>query len=606
MGCSHSADLEVERYEDRPRALLKQPLVWGGEQKLVAADAAELDEFGRSVSLTAERAIVGAYAEDDYTGAAYVFVKNGSSWVQEQKLVASDAAHAANFGWSVSIAEGRALVGAYGDDGYRGAAYVFARDGSLWVEEQKLVAGEAAEFDQLGWSVSLAADRALVGAYGANAARGAAHVFVRSGTTWVEEQKLVPNAEDEANFGYSVSLFGDSALVGAPGEDSYRGKAYVFRRSDGAWLEERALAASDGSESDQLGNSVSLAADRALVGAFWDDDFRGAAYVFVRSGNAWSEEQKLLSADGAVADRFGNSVSLSADRALVGAVGNDVGRGAAYVFARTASSWSQEHQLVASDGGPEDLFAWSVALSGNHAIVGANYVDQLRGAAYVSTLGLANGDACSAHTDCASGHCSDERCCDIDCGGACGACSADAGAAVDGTCSVFPAGFEGSPACGALTCNGRSPECAACEADEECPGESYCAMDRTCRSRAVEGEPETCARSDDCASGYCEDGVCCDRSCAANERCRAALKLSGDDGTCGPAKAAAPGEPCAFDVQCTSEHCASGTCTDAQETTAGDSGCGCRVERSGGTGPHAWVGVAVGGLLWRRRRRTAG
>ena len=210
-------------------------------------------------------------------------------------------------------------MGAYGADSSRGAAYVFVKSGNSWTEEQKLVASDGAAGENFGYSVSLAGDRALVGAYGSGAARGAAYVFVRNGSAWTEEQKLVASdgAADDA-FGWSVSLAGDRALVGAPGNDGDRGAAYVFVRSGSAWTEEQKLVANDGVAFDNFGNAVSLAGDRALVGAYWNDDFRGAAYVFVKSGSSWTAEQKLVASDGA-ASRFGNAVSLAGDRALIGA-----------------------------------------------------------------------------------------------------------------------------------------------------------------------------------------------------------------------------------------------------------------------------------------------
>ena len=357
-------------------------------------------------------------------------------------------------------------------------------------------------------------------------------------------KKLVASdgAADDA-FGWSVSLAGDRALVGAPGDDSTRGAAYVFGRSGSAWTEDQKLVANDGAAFDSFGNAVSLAGDRALVGAYWNDDFRGAAYVFVRSASSWTAEQKLVASDGA-ASRLGNAVSLAGDRALIGAFADEDGRGAAYVFSRTGA-WTTEQKLVASDT-QADLFAWSVSLAADRALVGAMYNDQLRGAAYVFSLGVENRDAGSADAD-------------VDVG-------QDGGA------------IEAGPGTG------------------------------------------SCMRGDECTSGHCEDGICCDRTCAANERCRAELKLSEEDGVCGPAKAAAPGAPCRFDVQCTSGHCsgADGVCVDAD--AAPDGGCpsgdvcvsgaegsdpgdgggrGCRAGGAPAHSPSAWPGVALVLLLLR-------
>jgi MYXO-CTERM domain-containing protein len=556
-GCFSSRETPIDRRG--------APLVWGGEQKLLASDAAELDQFGCSVSLAHDRALVGAFGESDGRGAAYVFVQSGDAWIEEQKLVASDGAELDKFGSSTSLGTDRILVGAYGAGSSRGAAYVFVKSGDAWTEEQKLVASDGAAGENFGYSVSLAGDRVLVGAHGS----GAAYVFVRGGSAWTEEQKLVASdgAADDA-FGWSVALVGDRALVGAPGNDGARGTAYVFVRSGSAWTEEQELVANDGVAFDNFGSAVSLAGQRALVGAYWNDDFRGAAYVFVKSGGSWTAEQKLVASDGA-ANQFGSGVSLVADRALIGAFAYDNGRGAAYVFSRNGdgNTWTEEQRLVPSDG-QADLFAWSVSLAADRALLGAMYNDQLRGAAYLFSLGVENRDAGSAD---AGVDVQDRQ---------------DRQDGQDG--QVGQVGQDGGPI----------------EAGHPGPG--------------------SCIRGDECTSGHCEDGLCCDRTCAANERCRAELKVSGEDGACGPAKAAAPGAPCKFDVQCTSGHCslADGVCDDAAPDgacTSGDAcvngaessvpgdggGCGCRAGNSPAHSPRAWLGVGLVLLLLRRPPRPS-
>jgi hypothetical protein len=381
LGCGEAAGGALP---DRPRA----ELFWGREQRLEANDAAELDQFGYSVSLFGERALVGAYGESLYRGAAYVYVWNGGEWAHEQKLYASDGAEGDAFGWSVSLAAERLLVGAYAHDSTRGAAYVFVRIGDSWVEEAKLVASDGVGGDSFGWSVSLSLDRALVGAFARDDSRGAGYVFVASDGAWVEEQKLVANDASESDMlGYSVSLAGSVALLGAPGHERSRGAAHVFAPADGVWVETATLSASDGAEEDQFGVSVSLAAGGALVGAYSDESQRGAAYAYSERNDTFGEEQKLTAGDGAPGDRFGNAVALGADRALVGAYFSDDARGAVYSFARTGGTWGGEQKLVASDGLSSDFFGWSVALAGDRALAGAHYDDVLRGAAYVFSLG---------------------------------------------------------------------------------------------------------------------------------------------------------------------------------------------------------------------------
>jgi len=266
------------------------------EHKLTASDGAQGDVFGR-VSLSGDRTLVGAHGNDDFRGSAYIFERQGDgSWLEVDKLTASDRAQGDNFGRSVSLSGDRALVGAHGDDDqgdFSGSAYVFERQGDgSWLEVAKLTASDGAAGDVFGNAVSLSDDRALVGAF-----------------------------EDDD--------IGDRS-----------GSAYVFeQQGDGSWLEVDKLIASDGAAIDRFGISVSLSGDYALVGAYWDDGLgqqSGSAYVFERQGDgSWLEVRKLNASDGAADDVFGISVSLSDERALVGAIGDDdVGddSGSAYVY----------------------------------------------------------------------------------------------------------------------------------------------------------------------------------------------------------------------------------------------------------------------------------
>lgn len=586
-------------------APLPAPLVWDGEQKLTAGDAAEFDQLGYSVSLADDRALLGAYGESAYRGAAYVFTGSGSALAEEQKLVASDGAEGDSFGWSVALDGDRALFGAYGVESYRGAAYVFVRNGSSFVEEQKLVADDGSEGDNFGWSVALSGDRALIGAFADDTSSGAAYVFVRRDGTWTEEQKLVASDRVESDqFGFAVSLVGERALVGAPGNEDDRGAAFLFVHDGDSFTEQQKLVASDGASvsgggiypGDHFGASLSLAAERALVGAHYKEALSGAAYVFVESDGSFTEEQKLVASDGATGSRFGNAISLGPDRALLGAFSNEAARGAAYVFVRDGSTWTGEQKLVASDGIEADLFGWSVALAGDRALIGAPSIENLRGAAYAFSLGFENGENCSDDTDCASGHCADERCCNTDCSGPCGACSIAAGAEADGTCAVVPRGAEGSPSCGDLACNGQSAECSPCESDEDCPLERHCAADQTCRPQGELGEACEAGAGTACRSGFCADGVCCERECTAAEACAAALKVSGDDGSCGEAKAAVNGSFCTGGESCTSGHCVDGVCCDAPC----DGSCEACTQALKGDGADGTCGYVAAGLNPRR------
>jgi len=396
----------VIQVDDRQAAypITIDPLVYL-EQKVIAFDGAAGDRFGYSVALSGDTALVGARGDDGQKGSAYVFVKSGGAWAFAAKLTASDGAEGDQFGASVALSGDTALVGAYWDDGYMGSAYVFVKPGGGWAtgtETAKLTASDGAEFDYFGISVALSGDTALVGANGDNIAisdEGSAYVFVKPGGGWASgTQTAKLTASDGAAsdyFGSSVALSGDTALVGAFGDDSYQGSAYVFVKPVGGWATTSAYAAKltalDGLGGDFFGASVALSGDTALVGA-WADNIavsdEGSAYVFVKPVGGWAtgtETAKLTASDGAAGDYFGWSVALSGDTALAGAISDDSAKGSAYVFVKPGGGWvtgTETARLTASDGAAGDSFGWSVALSGDTALVGAFGDDSNKGSAY--------------------------------------------------------------------------------------------------------------------------------------------------------------------------------------------------------------------------------
>ena len=379
------------------------------DAKLTASNGPASDHFGSSVSVSGDTAVVGATFGDGNetgSGSAYVFVRDGSSWSQEAKLTASDGCVGYQFGSSVSVSGDTAVVGSYryDDNGnHSGSAYVFVRNGSSWSEQAKLTASDGAADDWFGHSVSVDGNTAVVGApYDDDGgdSSGSAHVFARSGSSWSHEAKLTASdgaAEDL--FGNSVSVSSDTVVVGAKWDDdngSASGSAYVFAREGFSWSEQAKVTASDGAVEHMFGWSVSVSGDAAVVGA---DETNGnvgnlgSAYVFERSGSSWSEKAKLTASDGANNDQFGRSVAVSGDTAVVGARGdNDNGfsSGSAYVFVRSGSTWTEQARLSASDGASGDWFGDSVCVDGDTVVVGALFEDsdhwRTSGSAYVFDL----------------------------------------------------------------------------------------------------------------------------------------------------------------------------------------------------------------------------
>jgi hypothetical protein len=358
-------------------------------QELFASDGATGDLFGCSVSIDGDYTIIGAENDDDngeYSGSAYIFKRDGTVWVEQSKLLPSDGESWEFFGVSVSIDGDYAVIGASHDDdnGYcSGSAYIFKRDGTVWVEQSKLLPSDGKKDLTFGCSVSIDGDYALIGAVGDDDNgnySGSAYIFKRDGTVWVEQSKLLPSdGEDNECFGVSVSIDGDYTIIGAGGNDNgYRsGSAYIFKRDGTVWAEQSKLLPSDGEAYEYFGMYVSINGDYALIGAWGDDDngYRsGSAYIFKCDGNIWTQQVKLLPSDGKTCGYFGSSVSLDGDYALIGADGDDDNgnnAGSVYIFKCDGVTWSRHVKLLAPDGIKGDLFGRSVAIDGDNAIIGA-------------------------------------------------------------------------------------------------------------------------------------------------------------------------------------------------------------------------------------------
>ncbi len=454
-----------------------------------ASNAGTGDEFGRSVAISGDTAVIGAHYESSnatgvngnetndsafQSGAVYVFVRNGSNWIQQAYLKASNTGAGDEFGFSVAISGDTIVVGAYGEDSNAtgvngnqgnnnanssGAAYVFVRDGTNWVQQAYLKASNTggpspgeSEGDWFGFSVAVSGDTIVVGAHGEDSSAtgvngvqnnnsaigsGAAYVFVRDGTNWVQQAYLkasntggqAPGESYGDAFGESVAVSGDTIVIGAGGEDSNAtgvngnqgnntaagsGAAYVFVRNGTNWTQQAYLKASNTGTGDEFGWAVTISGDTVVVGANGEDSNAtgvngnqgnngtpnsGAAYVFVRDGTNWSQQAYLKASYTGADDLFGYSVAVSGEALVVGTPGDDSNvtgingdpsdnsasdAGAAYVFVRDGTNWSQLAYLKASNtGGPlpgefygDDFGAdHMVGVSGDTVIVGAHAED---------------------------------------------------------------------------------------------------------------------------------------------------------------------------------------------------------------------------------------
>jgi uncharacterized repeat protein (TIGR01451 family) len=382
------------------------------EQKILAFDGAAGDEFGTSVALSGSTAIIGASMEDSGRGAAYIFMRVGGIWIQKAKLTAAARAGGDGFGESVALSGDTALVGSPHDqespsDMNQGSAYIFVKPASGWkdmTETAKLRSSDGAMNDMFGDAVALAGDTALIGApqnQGAHLYQGAAYIFNKPAGGWATTSsfaaKLFASDGGQSDvFGKAVALTGDTALIGAPGDDiafTDQGSAYIFVRPAGGWISSNAFAkkltGNYQNSYDNFGSSVALSGDTAVVGAPKTDVIifliaivdLGLAYAYTRPAGGWTaavaSPTELIPNDIQAGDLYGTSVAVYGDIALVGSADKADGS-AAYAFVRPVDgSWDDIHgesqKIFASDRiVTDDRFGSTVALSGDTALVGNN------------------------------------------------------------------------------------------------------------------------------------------------------------------------------------------------------------------------------------------
>lgn len=357
---------------------------WNEIQKIFASDGSGFANFGISSSLSGDFAVVGAYLgrNEDYeaTGAAYIYNYNGDNWLEHTKLLASDGTVNAHYGYSTSIDNNFAIIGAPSDCGagfFAGAAYIYNFDGTNWVEQIKITETNVIDEQGLGGSVAISGNFAIIGVpmddeNGYHS--GSAYIYYYNGINWVEHVKLT--ASDSSNvyqFGTCVSIDGNFAMVGSPENRSVH--VYFFDGSD--WTEQAILNASNGYADDQFGYSISMHDNLAVIGAFGGivSPGIGSAYVFYFDGSEWIEQATLTASDGFEGNHYGFSVSISDNYSIIGARYDDefgTWSGASYIYYFDGLDWTEVTKITASDGAEFDKFGASVSVDGDFLIVGSN------------------------------------------------------------------------------------------------------------------------------------------------------------------------------------------------------------------------------------------
>jgi len=317
---------------------------WTPQQTLIASDGAAGDRFGASVSISGNNVAIGAAGRDNDTGAVYTFNRSGTTWTQATILTDTSASM---LGYSVSIQGLTLVAGApYTTIGSKinvGNAYAFTSlDGGVSWQQQfalQVVTGQARSGDHLGWSVALSGNTALVGApdddFGNKQEAGSMYVFVRHGSVWSLQARINPGPVQSARVGAGVALFASTAVIGSDGSNNATGRAYIYARSGTAWSRVGTLIAANGAAGDRFGAGVAVSGQLAVIGAPFANATgarSGKAYLFGMVGGAFQQIATLAASDNVAGDNFGASVALDAGRALVGAPVETSGNGAGYVF----------------------------------------------------------------------------------------------------------------------------------------------------------------------------------------------------------------------------------------------------------------------------------
>jgi hypothetical protein len=345
------------------------------EAKLTANDGTTDSFFGGSIAISGDTAIVGALVNNANEAICYVFVRSGSTWTQQAKLIPSDGTGVTFHSGLIAAISGDTVViggpvATINSNSNQGAAYVFVRNGTTWTEQQRLTASDGAAQDQFGGYLSIDGDTIVVGAarddVGSNTDQGSAYIYVRQGGVWSEQAKLV------ANDGAANGLLGNRVSINANTVTALTGKfsgssepsIYVFARSGTTWVQQARLSICEPASifgcwfggGAVSGNTLIASNTFANNGSNTE---QGVAYVFVRSGTTWALQQKLIASDGQTGDNFGQA-AIEGDALLIGA------RNSAYVLTRSGNVWTEQQKLQINR-------ANSIALSGNTILVGTPF-----------------------------------------------------------------------------------------------------------------------------------------------------------------------------------------------------------------------------------------
>lgn len=351
--------------------------------QLAASDPVQLGYFGTVIQMSSDTIAISAVTSSSEEPAVYMFELQDDLWVETQKLVVEDLPENSGFGTTIALGNDVLVVGVSGDsevDTSAGAAYIFEKVDGTWIEAQKLLASDGASGDAFGIAVCMSDDQLLVGAEGVDGeevpSQGAIYVFEEQDGTWVETQKLIRDDETGTNmFGRIMSASEDILVVGTRQDETYgtsAGAAYIFEKQNGVWAQSQLVFSSDLVTGDYFGDSVAVGNGFVFVGSYGDDDNgsnSGSVYVFEKQDDVWTEVQKILPSNGEASARFGRNISVSENTLVITAPGQSNYTGSVYVFENQDGTWIEVEEIISPDGIDMDNFGVSVSILDNRLAV---------------------------------------------------------------------------------------------------------------------------------------------------------------------------------------------------------------------------------------------
>ncbi|WP_028866621.1 LruC domain-containing protein [Psychromonas hadalis] len=342
-------------------------------------------QFAAAVALSENTTLIGAPGLSNASGQACLYQRIEQTWDLSSCLtpLSANAVTATQFGKALSISGEQLIISANKKQtGQNGVVYIFEKITGIWVQQAELINPSSVKNDHFGATVSISKNYAAIGSQGIAAShQGAVHIITKSAGTWVADVTITPESTyKSAHFGSSLMLSGEFLIIG---DNEYgrakEGAAYIYRRVDDIWQKQASLMGGHITKSAKFGSSVAISSTYAVVGARAENNPEikknkksGAVYVYKRTGSVWALQTKLIASDAAMGDNFGSSVAISGDHIIVGSENSNNSRGSAYLFQESDGIWKQLYKFSDEDAATQDTFGHALSINEDYVVIGAN------------------------------------------------------------------------------------------------------------------------------------------------------------------------------------------------------------------------------------------